>query len=97
MGVTGLLPALAVEAQKCHYLKKARGAAVGIDLAGWLHESAANNYAALVLAKNGEAVVKEVGESARSYVIEGVKPVFVIDGRHLDVQSKPRRRPSKPL
>ena len=42
MGVTGLLPALQVQAENgARYLKKACGSAVGVDLAGWLHESAA--------------------------------------------------------
>jgi len=49
MGVTGLLPALQVQAQKgVRYLKKLRGSAVGIDLAGWLHKFVAKEYRSVV-------------------------------------------------
>jgi hypothetical protein len=84
MGVTGLLPALQVQAQKgVRYLKKLRGSAVGIDLAGWLHKFAAKEYRSVVLTKDHTLVVKAVLETAHSYVNAGIKPVFVIDGRHL--------------
>lgn len=84
MGVTGLLPALQVQAQKgVRYLKKLRGSAVGIDLAGWLHKFAAKEYRSVVLTKDHTLVVKAVLGTAHSYVNAGIKPVFVIDGRHL--------------
>ena len=68
MGVTGLLPALQVQAETgARYLKKACGSAVGVDLVGWLHEYAAHDYRSVVLEGNHAPVVKAVMEAARSY------------------------------
>ena len=67
MGVTGLLPALQVQAETgARYLKKACGSAVGVDLAGWLHECAAHDYRSAVLEANHAPVVKAVMEPLRS-------------------------------
>ena len=83
MGVSGLLPALSATAQTVAFPDVAAGAAVGVDLSGWLHEICANHYRSVVLAKDHRPVVHDVVERARTYVMAGVRPVFVADGRKL--------------
>ena len=55
----------------------------GVDLSGWLHEICSNHYRSVVLAKDHRPVVHDVVERARTYVMAGVRPVFVADGRKL--------------
>ena len=83
MGVAGLLEALAVEAEEVVWPGKVRGAAIGIDISVWLHELATRHYQSVVLLKKYDDVVAAVEERARAYVMAGVKPVFVFDGRRL--------------
>ena len=83
MGVTGLLQALAIQGEEVVWPAKARGAAVGVDISAWLHELATLHHQKVVLLKDVQPVVTGVLERARAYVMSGVQPVFVFDGRRL--------------
>ena len=87
MGVKGLLPAVAVQAESVDVYATTRGAAVAIDAFGWAHAMAMHKYESLVVAGEPGPLVAALMELAVRYVNNGCKPVFVFDGRRLPAKS----------
>ena len=87
MGVKGLLPAVAVQAESVDVYATTRGAAVAIDAFGWAHAMAMHKYESLVVVGEPGPLVAALMELAVRYVNNGCKPVFVFDGRRLPAKS----------
>jgi 5'-3' exonuclease len=83
MGADGLFTELGPVAREVGLFRACIGATVGVDAFGWLHQMAVNNTNTLVLAGDPGPTVDEFMERARHYIVRGVLPIFVLDGRRL--------------
>jgi 5'-3' exonuclease len=90
MGVHALLTTIAPVRETVKIWHKCKGANIGIDAFGWLHQLAINRYEELVVhqPRNCDGVVKDFLEMARQYMVNGVLPIFVFDGRRLPGKSE---------
>ena len=83
MGVATLLTRLAPIRQEVKMFRICQGSVIGVDAFVWLHQFAVNHFDSLVAVREPDykPVVKAFLERAREYLLRGMTPFFVFDGR----------------